>query len=231
MIELVLLLGAGAVGAGLVLRWAMRPAGLVQELERIPRVQAATAPEGAQVRISGTVEVLEGTMIAPLSGTPCVLYEIVVADLVRAPQTQLDVEVTIAREVMGVPFALRDDSGRVVVDARAAEIVLEVDDRIRTEPMAPPSRELIAMLERHLDDPRHWVTKPLAIREAVVVPGDRLTIAGVGVREPDDDPRAQTSLRETPTRLRFEGAPRVPLRITDRDTPPGSSRSTSGRRG
>lgn len=101
----------------------------VERLTRQPRgvkriLAARTSPIGeaddsGDLRIEGVVEVLDGTLVAPVSGRRCVYYE----HVVRADGSQ-HLDGALVRVAEGVPFVVRDDSGRAVVDPSGATALL-----------------------------------------------------------------------------------------------------------
>jgi len=101
----------------------------VERLTRQPRgvkriLAARTRPIGeaddtGDVRIEGVVEVFEGTLTAPLTGRRCVYFE----HVVRADGSQ-DLDGAIVRVADGVPFVVRDASGRAIVDPTGATALL-----------------------------------------------------------------------------------------------------------
>jgi hypothetical protein len=164
---------------------------LARAIRVAPRRTIADVPDGAQARIVGVVE--EGARIAaPRSGRACVLYE-VVAERYRSDGDG-GAWHAVGRETGGVPFTLRDGTGRALVDPANAWLILE--------PAASRGSE-------------HGQT--LRYREGIVAAGDTIAVFGPGVREPDPDGAARASgYRELPpTRLHVAGSARLALVISN----------------
>jgi hypothetical protein len=113
-------LALGGIILGLVLLW--RGFGDYRSASRIAdtstsRVSSLAAGE---VRVSGTVEPAEITLVSPLQSVPCVWYR---AKVTRSTD---DSEHTVFEEERGVGFRLRDASGMIRVFPRGA--ALDVPD-------------------------------------------------------------------------------------------------------
>ena len=108
------------------------------------------------------------TLMAPLSAVDCFYYratacESAIGDM---PVT------TVLEEQLSVPFFLEDETGRLMVDPRGAEIALSVrDDELTTEGAAGYVQEFLL---------RHGVyqTAGLRLEECCIHPGDKLYVLG-----------------------------------------------------
>jgi hypothetical protein len=174
----------------------------VSRRRNAPRTALADAGDAMDVRLEGTVEVLDGRLReGPVSGLRCVYYE----HTVRGDHQQ-----SFHRSADGVPFILRDPTGYAIIDPEGATALLVVRDR----GLACGSRELLDAL-----DPMMSRRERLVGEEALICPGDRLAVIGRGVRVPDPDPsRAVASYRYgAATRLRVTHSAQFPLHLLDPD--------------
>lgn len=160
------------------------------------------AAEGP-VCVRGTVSPLEGDrgercLIAPLSGQPCLAYELSIAFF--RERTHPEAWLRHARGSAfrlddGVDWALIDPgeppAGPVVVrDPRHASPGLSVRVRPRMEGLLHPDRDRAPHLEAILEQlvsaaPRRC--KLMELNEARIVPGDRIKVLGFGAREAHPD--------------------------------------------
>ncbi len=180
---------------------------------RVDRARTYTTrrlPENTFGRLIGQVQPLDGALLtAPLSGRACVYYAV----HVDVPQRMRP----LASEQDAVPFLLDDAEGIAAIDPAHATYSVRFD--LTTTSMAafdatPAQR---AVLERlaliHID----WFDIPsLRYREAVIRPGETISVVGAGVREPGPARPLGGGYREgAALRMRITGTARFPLLIRD----------------
>lgn len=192
----------GSLGAA-TLRWMSPEARRNRALLGAPRVNIADYVEGELVRLVGTV-VSGPTLIAPLSGRTGVLYEARIAPRLR-PWTAL------VHEADGSVFVIDDDTGHAAINTSGALFAFGAD--VLVNDSIGPAEE--AMLARHGKPP----DGNLRSSERVLSIGDRVTVCGRAMWEPDPDgvERAGGYRDLPPGRLRLEATPTNPLLIGDFD--------------
>jgi hypothetical protein len=168
----------------------------------------AELPESESGRIVGRVAVLERSLIAPLSGRPCVYYAVIVNELERWGWRDLISE---RREVT---FAIEDRSGRAVINPVGASVALSFDWAKHVDGWDALTQEQESLLTRH-GFLREGFLRPRTLRFYVgVIPiGHHVEVVGAGVREPDPTAHAASSYREAPTQLSIRHVPAAPLSI------------------
>lgn len=178
-----------------------------RRLRTAKRWSLATLPDDTFGKVVGTARVLEETLVAPISGRPCLFYLVVVTADDKSDGSAL------LREAVGVPFVIEDSSGRAEVDPRDADVVL-VQDRFRISgPNDPRTAEEEALLQRH---GKSGASKTYWYRESIIEPGELVAIFGAGGREPDPDAPPAAEYRGAPAmRLRMSNARSFKLLITD----------------
>ena len=178
-----------------------------RRLRNARRWSLATLPDDTFGKVVGAARVLEESLIAPISGRPCVFYLVVVTADDRSDGSAL------LREAVGVPFVIEDDTGRAEVDPRDSDVVL-VQDRFRISgPNDPRSAGEDALLQRH---GKTQPSKTYWYRESIIEPGELIAIFGAGVREPDPDAPPAAEYRGPPAmRLRMSSARSFKLLISD----------------
>jgi E3 Ubiquitin ligase len=186
---------------------------LRRALARAQQATVADAPEGVPVCLVGVVaadELLE----APLSRRACVYYELEILAVTgpsRMPSRRLDTRrPERAREQRAIGFALDDGTGRALVDPKGARVTVRPSARDMSE--GSPDEPMRSLLRQH-----GMRSRQNLFRERVLVPGQRVMIRGVAVREPDPEGAARaTGYRgDSPTRLRLAGTPKAPLLIAE----------------
>lgn len=188
---------------------------LRRALRGAPRQAIAAAAEGAEVRVDGTV--LPGeTLVAPLTGRPCVVYEAVVEEWVNRGKTGSWRQRI--REVRGVPFLIDDGTGHALVDPTGARLDVKIDLTTRSGTFDAPTPIEKAFLDRHGMSGEGWLfNKKLRYREGVFAVGERVAAMGRPVREPDRDAasRVHGYRGDLPTRLRLGGSADHPILLSD----------------
>ncbi|HVV81754.1 MAG TPA: GIDE domain-containing protein [Kofleriaceae bacterium] len=194
--------GVVLIGGGIAVIERMTRAPDVSRLLGAPLVPIAEAADATDVRIEGTVEVLDDSLRAPASNDRCVYYE---HEVRRQARRGLEVE-RVHHAVRHVPFVVRDASGYAIVDAEGATALLSLEHRGETS----GRRDLLDGLE-----PTAPRRRSMHDHEVLIRPGDRLIVIGRGVREPDPDPsRASGNYRDgAATRLRLSHSPQFPLHL------------------
>lgn len=203
----VVIVGGGAV---MIERLTRQPEG-VKRLLAAPLTALADVADATDVRVEGTVEALDGTQEAPVSGERCVYYEHLgqLEDVALGSRTMASGPV-VHRAVVAMPFVLRDRTGYAIVDPDGATVLVPAH-----HPADGRARGTTAVLDRL--DPTAARRADLHHTEHLIRPGDRLAVIGRAVREPDPDPRKTTaSYRDgAATRLRFTHSPQFPLHLLD----------------
>lgn len=182
-----------------------------------PPASLATLAEGTPGLITGTIEATGGSLLAaPLTGLPCVYWAIDVGEfeggLTPAPYRGLGT----AHDV--IPFLLRDDDGhRALVEPRNVRIFVLARRHQESAAVFDATKEQRELLQRFGLLERNWFnTSRMKYHEAILVPGDRITLAGAGTRETDLDAASRLAglYRDAPpTRMRFTGGPTQQLII------------------
>jgi hypothetical protein len=219
VVELVIGMAVLAVAGFVVVRGMKAERGRPEQPPMRPR-PIAEARSAEAARIVGEVQDGE-KLAAPLSGRLCVHYVVMVVRATvmnKAAWAPVDLGTwrepppeQLLREERGVSFCVVDGSGRALVDSAGAVTELMQDWYTLTEiePLTEAQRAFLLRngLESH-------VGRPLALYEAVLQPGDRVSIQAVGVREPEPEP--VTGYREQGWRLRMGVHQGAAFHITDR---------------
>jgi hypothetical protein len=169
------------------------------------RWQIAHLPEHREGRLDGDVRALPRALTAPLTGRPCVYYQVVVEQAVLLGWQELHVD------RCGAAFALDDPSGTAIINPTRASVAIAFDHRavIRSSEVTPPQRALLAAQGYRSDS-----DDLLRFSEAVLSAGDRVTVVGTGKQSPDVVSSAELDYRTAiPARLHLEGSDAAPLSI------------------
>jgi hypothetical protein len=174
-------------------------------LGRLPLWRIGSYPEAEIARVAGVVDGGERVLEAPLTGRTCVYYA------VRLHGSKLD----LATDTERVSFAIRDGTGRALIDPADAQIDVAEDHVIdvKSSKLADPRH--LALLARHNINPHGWMFPVhLQFHETVIAVGSRIAVGGACVREPDPDEDPAADYRGAPpTRLRFAASAHAPLLI------------------
>lgn len=122
----------------------------------------------------------EPTLESPLSHRPCAYWHVTVEHRKKNRW-----ESVVDRRA-GVPVALDDGSGRVLLDLLAAQVVVSSPQRIRSGIFGVPSAELDDLFTRLEFAPGELQGPFLRYREEVLEPGDRLYAVATAARGADE---------------------------------------------
>jgi hypothetical protein len=166
------------------------------------------------VRVTGRIERDAKLLEAPLSGRPCVGYELVVDEMSGAVPSLWERVLDLRQ---ACPFLLRDDSGTARIDPAGPGFVALIHDHVGVTSGIYPGnhRALSRVLESCGLLPMTWLGRwrPLRYAEGVLEPGELVTVGGNGAREIDPG-GDRPSPRSPPERLVIRGSEAEPLLIT-----------------
>ena len=166
----------------------------------------ATLADQTVVTLSGTVRALGEPLIAPLSGTPCVMHRSVLRILGTAlGQAGGVVAEHVAVEM--VDFVLETTDGRVIVTGREAETTIRPGRIIPRE----LEREAAFLAARGVRAHARLVS----CDEIVIEPGAKISVHGIARIEADASAAGagEQGFRDTPLTTRLVGDERHPLTI------------------
>ena len=169
-------------------------------------------PEDTVGRITAHAQPLGETLLAPVSGRPCVLWVLEVIENLGEdwPSRRL------VREQRGVPFVLDDHGARAIIEPASAVAALVFDHTSKSGGAYNADRLQKRVLAEFLAHRDFTHTVELAFHEAIVEVGEKVAVLGSGTREPDPDAPPTAAYREGGrTRLRLTSSEKYPLAITD----------------
>jgi len=183
--------------------------------------------QGGFTKIVGQAGHCWPPLVAPISGRPCIAYEVVVEELeVEMLNPAKRKMVPIIHEIQGQPFMLYDETGRAFIgydDQTGVLIKRDVEMKSGTMRDATPAMEALLNRYGHTSTRIFGLNKGIRYFEGVIEAGEWVTVIGVGAREPDQDPNVVAAAAAAgyppPTWLAMRAAPGVELCITD-DVPP-----------
>lgn len=178
-----------------------------REVGRARRHTIADAPEGAFVRVAGTI-VAGPSFPSPLTGRACVYCEVEVQGETRKRPLGRT-RVTVTNLANSVAFAIDDGTGLALIDPRGAKVALHAS--LREGGGGDNAERQRAVLASH------GRANGSLFREGIIAVGDKVEVCGLAVREPDPDGAARaTGYRgDSPTRLRVAGSAKQPLLMSD----------------
>ncbi len=165
-------------------------------------VPISEAQAGQVVRIIGAVKPIGEPLRAPLSGKPCVFFEVTVEEH-RSDGSKTGSWTEIIRETDVADFLVEDGTGRALVKTNAMKVLPVKDTELQSGFLKDAKPELEAFLQRHGQKSQGVLfNKSLRYKEGVFEPGERVSVLGLGKWEQDPDPQeAGTGYRDVPKRL------------------------------
>lgn len=183
------------------------PGPMLRHGVRVPQQPIASLPDGERGRLVGTARGLHGTLIAPLSGRPCLYYLVLVKSVESSGAREL------FTERKGIAFALEDASGSAIIDPARASVSLAFDyrDEVYLPDLPSPAQRALLLRNGHSPDG----SDQLRFVEAVLSIGERTTVVGTGFRRPDVASPMELDYRSAPPpRLQLAASDATPLFIS-----------------
>lgn len=181
-------------------------------MRKAPAYSLAAFPENTFGKIVGRVRPFDRRVLeAPISGRPCVYYEVAIDTVVEDSLLK-----TLATDQDAVSFLVEDESARGLVSPDNAVFSTEVDVMSTATMDDPQGRERDLLIKHGLAGKRVAFADGLRFRESVIELDELVAIYGGGVREPDPDAPVGGAYRDArPTRLCLTGTERFPLLVSD----------------
>lgn len=173
-------------------------------LKRIPRVDIRDAADEAVVRIVGRVHVERETLASPLTGQPCVAFQLFAESAEGEEGSSAALDLRGAR-----PFAVADQTGDVLVDTEGPYLLALRANTLGSTGGLFGNRAHAQTLAS-LTGTQAKDMKSRAYREGVLKDGDRVVVGGRGTWTPD--PR-RGGLRQPVERLVICGTAEQPVLI------------------
>jgi len=191
--------------------------------ERIQRALAAepralVAEAEGTVRLTGRVRRSGDLLQSPLSGRPCVAFEIVVSAKTTFAGPGAPPWLNLVETQEACPFLVADESGEARVDTSGPFRLAVVHDRRGTtswlDEYPGKHQELALYLEAAgvISTGWHGRWKAFHYREGVIVEDQVVTVGAATVHEPD--PTVRSDPRSVPERLVVRGSEDSPLLIS-----------------
>jgi hypothetical protein len=163
------------------------------------------------MKVRGSIVACELPIASPLSGAPCVGYDIAV----RA-RPRRGLWTTLAHEARLANFELAQDANRFLVDASGNhEIALRKSSRRMSA--SERSVAVIGLLERHgasIDESTFWGDRQIEISEGMIRVGDRVIVWGNDTVEIAPDGVSQ-GYRQPPIRRTLCGDDQNPVFVSN----------------
>ncbi len=162
-------------------------------IKNIPTTPVAELFEG-QAEVKGNVVELTDQLTSPLSQKPCVAFKFIVEEERTRRDKDGDTRRswhTVVNDKESVVFGVDDGTGIAAVDLKKAELILDMDSRMRSGTFNDAPAHVEGLLsERYGRSTKSWVfNKTMRYKEFVLEAGDPLYVLGNVKRPtPDDAP-------------------------------------------
>jgi hypothetical protein len=203
---------ASFAAGGYALKWWFEPRRRARRaLAAAREARLADVRNGDRPRVTGVAQALERSLTSPVGRRPCIGFQLIIEEKVPGDN---DWRVALSRSEC-TPFGLRDGAAEAVI-VGPFMLGLDPDDRGDIWANLPPS--LFALLEE-AEVPLTGMfgrDKAFRFREALLEPGDRITVLGRVFLEPEPH-GLRDGLRGPPMRCAFKGVPGEPVVVSDAD--------------
>ncbi len=158
-------------------------------------------------KIVGRVKKIDQVLEAPLSGRPCVFYQVIVEKKVKSGKSSSWKK--IIHDQNAVNFIIQDDTHEAIVELGHVQVSLVKDVNLKSNSWSPPNQTLVNYLKKHNIDHTSLfgVQRSLRYKEGVLHIGETAAVNGTGFWELKPDPAEQL--------LIIKGKPDVELYISD----------------
>lgn len=212
------LAGAAAAAAGVRLFswWWSTEQVTKRALRSRSSVPIAEARARSRVKVVGRVVAVGEPLSAPITGRPCVHWQLVIESKQRSGKSDLWVEVLRRQGVQD--FFVADETGRALVRPGESWQFAAEADRAPASPAAEIEPRLWDFLRAELETiPEAAMGTRLRCREGVYEIGEEVAVIGRATLEPDPDPPPERagSYREPPKRLCLDPSAKLPLLASD----------------
>lgn len=215
---LALAIGAPVVATAAALwHFVLSPrARLRRRLANAPITPIGQARSGTLVRFTGRAEPeKEQILHAPLTGRACVLFEVTVEDYVREGRSS-SWKTIIRERDFARTFWLEDRSGRARIELDWPELILTQDAQFSSGFLKDATPELEAFLARHQEASQGmFFNRTMRYREAVIEPGEPVTVLGLVHQEADPEAGAGGGYRQAAFRIVLRSPPSGSMVISD----------------
>jgi hypothetical protein len=197
----------GALGGILLFLYGFRIYGRKRLVEQTPTSPIRALSVGL-VEVVGKAEADGPLLVSPFSGTPCVLFSYTVKE--RRGAGKESRWVTVAKGTSEQPFAVRDESGAVLVVPMDAELLLREEQIYRREWLSVSMNGCDATgLEAH--PALSFAGSRYRCMEALILPHEEVYVLGTAQINP-----AASDAAENEGRLYIGSKRGAPLFISDR---------------
>lgn len=196
------IVGVLVVGFFAVSYYFSTEAKLTRLLKAAPRYSIQAAPESQQIKLVGRVSYLSEPLVAPLSGRRCACYQIIVQEK-RGGKNKHWVE--IIRDEDRRDFMLTDETGRALIKAQDAKLLIDRDGKFTSGTFNDATPELNAFLEKFGKESTGFfgLNRTMRYYEGIIEDTEDVVVCGVARRVPDVE-GAAGDYREQGTRLELE---------------------------
>ncbi len=172
-----------------------------RKLKKAEAVSIARAQEGSLIKIAGTLCLEAASLDGPLSGRACAGYLVEVKEKRRSGKNSH--WRTVIREQEMVSFLVEDETGRALVKAGGATLVLVRDSHESSGFLNDAPGHVEAFLQRHGRSSEGFLgmNKTMRYTEGVLEPGEEVAVLGVARWELDPDPTRTDGYRGRGKRL------------------------------
>jgi hypothetical protein len=179
----------------------------VNDMRSVRRVRIGAISAESLVRIAGRVAPREALVTAPLSGRPCVAYDLEI-DLARE-------RTSVRRDSCFTPFYVQDESGRALILPPCLVVVLAERARVESIVRDLPPAVQAQIGEQYEEYPEYdWRSFRVRAVERRIEPGEQLTVVGWARRSTIADDAA-AGYRDSSDVVVVESEEGAPLSISD----------------
>jgi len=160
-------------------------------LGAVQLVPIARASEGSLVKVTGRLSIVGEPLRAPLSGRECAAWHVEV-DQHESSGDGGGSWKNIIWETSAGTFLFQDSTGRAIVNALGARLVLVLDAHFKSGTFNDARPQLEAYLTSHGHESTGFLgfNKAIRYREGALEAGEEVTVLGQAHWEPDPDPHA-----------------------------------------
>ncbi len=191
---------------GVISHYFSKDSKIKRSLKNSPAKKISDFNHAEEGKIVGSARKINLTLNAPLSGRPCLFYQVIVEEKIKSGKS------TSWRKIIhdenAVNFHVFDGTGEALIELENVEAFLVKDMNLKSNYWSPPSKKLADYLkQKGVKSKKILGQKTLRYHEGVLHLGETVAIKGTGFWELKPDPDEQ--------RLIMRGTPEIELHLSD----------------
>lgn len=151
---------------------------LKRNMRKVPACNIADVKDGKIAKIVGNAKLSEGLIVAPISGRPCIAFELIIEREKRSSKGRVKKETMLEDENI-VDFIIEQGDDKIMVISRYNELILRTDRKFYGGFLNNPDQRLLNYLKLHnIPYSGRIGSSVLSFKEGILAPDEKLAVVG-----------------------------------------------------